>query len=450
MASSRKREMVIGAIAVFLLLTVWMVMRGGGYHVNVLLESASQLVKGNEVTVGGQAVGIIEEITLTSDNQAKIHVKIDKGGLTPLHEGSTATVRLSSLSGVANRYLSIVPGPNNKPKIPDDGTIEAVNSNPTVDLDQLFNSLDQKTRQEFQNFIRGSGNWYEDDPDTPLAEAVYANRAVKYFAPFFSSGAYLAKTIGEDDQLLKEFLVQSSQSAATFAAEKEHLASLFVNLTRFSRAVASESEQLDAALAVLPQALNDGTEVFQDLRPAMAAVEKLSDEAVPATKDLAPFLRDLRPLLRNAKPTVNDLNNIVRKSGKNNDLYELLSGQPTLTKKARTAFPSSLQAMQSGQILLDFLRPYTPELTSWLTHFGQIAANYDGNGHYVRVQPVVGRFADTGAALTPLADDQSLSGYPTSGVKRCPGSGQQAASDGSNPFLDGGIDCDPSIVTPGP
>lgn len=452
MVTRNQRALVIGAIVFFVLLVVWLLSRGGGYKVNALFETGGQLVEGAEVLVGGQPVGTIDKITLTSDNQAKVEMKIERKDLVPLHQGTTATIRLTSLAGVANRYVSLVPGPNNAQKIPDDGVIPADKTYPPIDLDQFFNSLDAETRDNLRAFINGFGSWYADDPETPLAEAVYANRAAKYFAPFFAGGAVLAKRVSEDGQLLTEFLEQTSRSAATFASEKERLASLFTNLTRFTRAIAAESVELDAALAVLPQSLQEGEEVFVRLGPAMDAIENLSDEFVPATDELAPFLKRLRPLVREAGPVLADLRAIVRKSGKNNDLYELLSGAPELTKKARTAFPTSVQAMQTGQILLDFLRPYTPEFTAWFSHFGQVAANYDANGHYVRVQPAVGRFSQTPVPgqLTPIPASSGMSEYPQTGVKRCPGSGQQTATDGSNPFLDDGIDCNPAIVTPGP
>ncbi len=453
MTSRNQRAIAIGGIALFVLLVIWFVSRGGGYYINAEFETAGQLVEGGEVQIGGQPAGTIEKITLTSDNKAKVRMKVTRNDLTPLHDGTTATIRLTSLVGVANRYVSLVPGPNNKPEIPSDGVIPADKTYPPIDLDQLFNSLDKETRDNLRAFINGFGSWYKDDPSTPLAEAVYANQAAKYFAPFFASGALLAKRAGEDQQLLAEFLQQTSRSAAIFASEKERFASMWTNLTRFSRAVASESEQLDAALAVLPESLRQGTKSFILLNPAMDSLEKLADESMPATEDLAPFLRRLRPLIRNAEPVLKDINATVRTKGANNDLYDLLGSAPDVTKKARTAFPNTVQGMQTGQIMLDFLRPYSPEISSWLAHFGQVASNYDANGHYVRVQPAVGRFTDAaipGDFLTPLSAGDAMSEYPKTGTDRCPGSGQQAASDGSNPFIDDGIDCNPAVVLPGP
>ena len=42
--------------------------------------------------------------------------------------------------------------------------------------------------------------------------------------------------------------------------------------------------------------------------------------------------------------------------------------------------------------MLEFLRPYTPDLGGWLCDFGAGAANYDANGHYARIQPIFNAF----------------------------------------------------------
>ena len=54
-------------------------------------------------------------IDLTDDNQAAVTVTLDE----PLREGTTAVIRSTSLSGVANRYISLTLGPNNAAEIPD-------------------------------------------------------------------------------------------------------------------------------------------------------------------------------------------------------------------------------------------------------------------------------------------------------------------------------------------
>jgi phospholipid/cholesterol/gamma-HCH transport system substrate-binding protein len=444
-----QRLLAVGAIAIVIAAIAWLLMSSGGYHVNAVFENGGQLVKGANVTVGGEPVGKVESITLTDNNQANIRLKIDKGGITPLHRGTEATVRLTSLSGVANRYLSLSPGPNSAPEIPNDGVITADKTNPPVDLDQVLNAFTPKVRTGLKKFLAGSADQYRDDPSTPLYEPAYGNAGLRWVAPFFDAGARLAASISADDQVLAQFLVQTERATGIFAQEKEQFTALFRNLTAFSQSVAAESDQLDAALAVFPSTLKNGAEAFRALRPAMDALENLSNKSAPISEDLAPFFRKLRPLLRNAEPTLKDLRAMIRTKGGSNDLIDLLRNQPALTKKAKTAFPNSTQAMQLAQPILDFLRPYTPELTSWISHFGQIAANYDANGHYIRVQPSVGRYKLEGGELKPI-DGPGMTQYPKTGTKRCPGTATQVPTDASSPFLDNGIDCDPSIIPPGP
>ena len=74
-----------------------------------MFENAGQLVPDNDVQVGGRRVGSITEIELTEDNQAAVKIKVEEP-YAPLREGTEATIRLTSLSGIANRYIALAPG----------------------------------------------------------------------------------------------------------------------------------------------------------------------------------------------------------------------------------------------------------------------------------------------------------------------------------------------------
>ena len=77
---------------------------GGGdsYKVKVVFENAGQLVKGNEVRVGGQPVGSISDIELDDQANAVVTMSVNDS-VAPLHEGTTATIRAASLSGITSR-----------------------------------------------------------------------------------------------------------------------------------------------------------------------------------------------------------------------------------------------------------------------------------------------------------------------------------------------------------
>ncbi|MBK5229930.1 MAG: MCE family protein, partial [Thermoleophilia bacterium] len=258
MIARQQRTLVIGAIAVAAVVILWLVLRGGGYYVNARFETGGQLVKGANVEIGGTPVGKIDSITLTDDNQANVRLRIDDRDLTPLHRGTTATIRLKSLAGVANRYVALQTGPNSAPEIPDGGVIAADRTTPPIDLDQLLNAFTPAARKGLRGFLKGSAQQYRDDPTTPLYEPAYGNAGLRWVAPFFDAGAHIAAAISRDDVALAQFLTVTERATTTLAEQKVQLTALFRNLTAFMQAVSAESDQLDRALAVMPTTLREG------------------------------------------------------------------------------------------------------------------------------------------------------------------------------------------------
>src|SRR4051812_13303034 len=146
---------------------------GSGYTVTATFPNAGQLVKGNYVEVAGRPVGKVKSIELDENAQARVKMSVGSG-FDPLHQGTTAVIRATSLSGIANRYVEIHPGPNSGAKIEDGGQIGSDKTQSPVDLDQLFNTLDPKTRKGLQQIVQGSAVQY-------LGKSAKANQAIKYF-----------------------------------------------------------------------------------------------------------------------------------------------------------------------------------------------------------------------------------------------------------------------------
>ena len=129
---------------------------------------------------------------------------------------------------------------------------------------------------------------------------------------------------------------------------------------------------------------------------------------------------------------------------------------PRLDSIARRTFPRDIAALRRAQPVIEYARPYSPDLTGWLTKFGQGAAAYDANGHYARIQPIFNAFhveaSPTGDVLAPIPPSQRLNGLEIHRSRRCPGAAVQPPPDGSAPWRDanGQLDCDPGDVPPGP
>src|SRR5438552_1501122 len=119
----------------------------------MVFQNAGQLVKGDQVQVGGRPIGSVKDIALTNHNLARVRVELNE--LTPLHQGTQAVIRETSLSGIANRYIALTPGPNSAPSLKDGATLPTTQTTTPVDLDQLFDTLDPRTRAGLQQVTQG-------------------------------------------------------------------------------------------------------------------------------------------------------------------------------------------------------------------------------------------------------------------------------------------------------
>jgi phospholipid/cholesterol/gamma-HCH transport system substrate-binding protein len=428
-------------IAAVALLALAMFGGGDAYRVRAVFDNAGQLVNGNEVRIGGQSVGKISDIDLDDSANAVVTMDVDDA-VAPLHEGTTATIRATSLSGITSRYISLKPGPNNADRIDDGGRIGADRTSSPVDLDVVFNTLDAKTRAGLRNLIRGSGEWY----DTRGTEA---GQSIKYLAPFLSSGTDLARELALDQAVLERFLKDGAATVSALAERRDDLAGLVANTNEAMGAIGDESASLQRALELLPGTMRKANTTFVNLRGTLDDLELLVKESKPATRRLAPFFRELRPLVADLRPTIADLRALIRQPGASNDLIELTAKQPRLASLTATVFPRAIRTLDRAQPVVSYAREYTPDLAGWFTKFGQVAGYYDANGHYARVMPVFSPARlNSDNTLAALPPQQRTEGYERGILRPCPGGAVQPPPDGSAPVPVEG--CDPADTPPGP
>jgi len=415
-----------------------------GHRYRLMFETGGQLVPGNLVQVGGQPVGKVNDIELTDDARAEVTITVDN----PLHEGTTATVRATSLSGIANRYISLAPGPNNAPELPDDAVISEDKTTSPVDVDQLFDTFNHRTRTALSQFIQGQATVYGGD-------AGQANAAYKYLAPGLQSTQRLLAELTRDQQAFSEFLASGSRVLDAVAQRRDDLSSLISNANQSLGAIAAQNQSFDRALVELPPTLRQANTTFVNLRAALDDLQPFIDTTGVATRNLTPFLRDLRPVVTDAVPVFGDLTKVVSQPGPANDLVDTLRALPEANSAAGRSVPATIQALDDSQTNVAQLRAYSPDLVAFLGRFSQASANYDGDGHYLRVQPAgVNMFSWNPATsvLDPIPTSQQFADFDNGFFNRCPGGSTQPIS-GSNPFLDDGAltgVCDPAAVPPGP
>jgi phospholipid/cholesterol/gamma-HCH transport system substrate-binding protein len=430
------RVAVVAALALALLAIGWTLLRGGSdYTIHAHFLDAGQLVNGSEVQVGGTPIGTVKDLVLTADNQADVILDIDEGEFAPLHEGTTATIRTVSLSGVANRFVELDPGPESAPEIPDGAVLPSSKTRGIVDLDQVLDAFDPETREQLRSFIRGASGLF-------AGHTREANLAFGYIDPAFAQAGALNREVVRDVAAFERLVRSGGTVSRALASRSTDLSEGIGNAAATLRAIAAERDAVGGILERTPPVLTQARGTLRTLRGTLSVLRPAIREAQPAADPLARVIDRLGPTALAATPVVADVRELLPPLGR------ALAAMPRLSRSALPALRSSTAAIGESQPIFAGLRPYTPDFVSGL--FSAAGAGtggyYDANGHFFRTKLTI---PDATGALAGL-----LGGFEFPGVRRirkgldarCPGGAVSPAADSSNPWVSDPTICNPAHV----
>jgi phospholipid/cholesterol/gamma-HCH transport system substrate-binding protein len=442
-ASPAVRAVIAGLILLAAVAVAVVLFAGdGGYRVTAEFENAGQLVKGSEVRVAGITVGTVEDIEVSPHGTAEVTFGVD-GDYAPLRRGTQATVKPTSLSGIANRFIDLQLGPDSGRDIEDGGRIDSDHTATAVELDEVFALFDKETRASLRHVIKGQA-------DSLRGRGAELRRGIHYLNPALSTGSRLFRELTRDEPLLERFLVDSSTLVNALAARRGDLTGVVSNLNSTFGALGRQQDALAESIQRLPAFMRRANTTFVDLRSALGDVDPLVDAAKPAVRRLGPFLAQARLFARDGEPTIRDLSRTIRSPGAANDLIELIDSFPPLSRAAldnqtvngadrRGAFPETSAALRAAAPTIALGRPYTTDFVGWLDDFSTTGA-YDALGGFSR-------------AWINLSELLYGPGPKTRQYRRCPGANELPAADGSNVFSAAeaaALDCDPTQRSVGP
>ena len=370
----KKRALAAGLVLLAVVAVAILLFRGdGGYRVTAEFVNAGQLVKGNEVKAGGVAVGSVKDITVSQSGTAEVTLAITDDDYEPLRRGTRVMIKQGSLSGIANRYVDLQLGPANGDEIDDGGVIGSDQTATAVELDQIFDLFDERTRTGLQDFFKGSAAMLH-------GRGRELRRGVHYLNPALSTGSRLFQELTRDDALLERFLVDSGSLVNTLADRRQDLTGVVGNLNATFGALGRQQDALAESVERLPPFMRRANTTFVNLRSALDDVDPFVDASKPAVKLLGPFLDQARLFVRDGEPTIRDLARTISQKGETNDLIELIESFPPLAQVAmdvqrvnganrRGAFPETTDALNAAAPTIAFGRPDTPEFVGWMVVF---------------------------------------------------------------------------------
>jgi phospholipid/cholesterol/gamma-HCH transport system substrate-binding protein len=371
-SASRVAVMVLFTLSCFgLLLFLWLSFGGPiplkpkGYRVEVGFPEATQLGLEADVRVAGVTVGKLRKKELDPHgNRTLAELEIDRK-FAPLRADTRAILRQKSLLG--ETYVELTPG-SSKKTLPEGGRLPDGQVKPTVELDEIFQALDPKTRAAFRR-------WQQDLAVGIKGRGQDFNDALGTLPGFAHDGADVLQVLDEQQGAVSRLVKNTGVTFAALTQNEAQLRNLITSAGRVFDATASQQNNLAETIRIFPTFLDES-------KATLARLQRFSTNTDPLIQDLIPVAQDLKPTLRDVHALAPDLRSFFR-------------NVDPLIRAARTGLPA-------GSEVLRGLKPTLAELTPFLQQINPIL-------QYLELsQSQVSDFITNGA--TALADTTASPG----------------------------------------
>jgi virulence factor Mce-like protein len=355
------------------------------YELKADVPSAANLVKGNEVRIGGARVGVVDKIApLRHPNGAvtalltmKLETRLD-----PLPKDSSLIIRPRSALGL--KFVEITEGARKTadgkptPGFKAGDIVPLANARPRpVEIDQVFNVFNLPTRRAAQTNLYEFGN-------ALAGRGVALNGAIEALNPLLTNLVPVMRNLSAPGTRLQDLFANIGRTAAIVAPAAETQAQLFGNLDVTFTALAGVARPfIQDAISEGPSTLDVATASLRRQRPFLANSEGLFRELRPGAAALRVAAPTLADALRIGTPTLIRSQALSRRLVPLARAIETFANEPLvplgvrrLTQLANSLNPT-LANLAPAQTVCNYV-------TLWFRNVSSLLSEGDANGTWQR------------------------------------------------------------------
>jgi ABC-type transporter Mla subunit MlaD len=369
------------------------------YDIKVVLPQASGLQPSNQVRIGGTRVGLVSSLTPHQDPAtgritAVAGLKLEKG-VEPLPADTKATVL--SVSAIGLKYLELEKGSSRR-------TLKAGQSltlsNEPVDIDQLFNMFDEKTRTAIQINTNNFG-------DGLAGRGLGLNNTISTLRPLVTNATPVLHNLALPETDLRGFFKALDRVASQAAPVADAQAAFFSEQDTFFTAFASVARQLELATKGGPPALEQAIYSL----PFQASLLEKSTEFMHLLRPSAKALVTVAPPLGHAfavgAVNLKAATSLNSRLAQSSQALQSFAQNPIVT----VGLEDFTQTLQYGNPLLAGLAPAQAACNYLTLAFRNVASLQAENVG-------IGTLARASIVLAPTGPNNE--GYPSSGPANGP------------------------------
>ena len=382
--------MVVFTLSCFgLLMFLWLAFGGPiplkpeGYRFKAAFDEAATLAVEADVRMAGVNVGKVKTKEL-DEGAARTLVELElKPQYSPIPRDSRAILRQKTLLG--ETYVEISTGDKSSGMLEDGDAIPTAQVEDTVQLDEIFNAFDKRTRDAFEEWVDELSKAIENQRGQDL------NDAFGNLEGFAVDGAKLLETLDEQEIAVRRLVKNTGVVFGALNERHGQLQELIVNSNNTFEAIASRDESLAETFAIFPTFLDESKATLARLEDFAIETRPLVNDLKGPADDLGPTVRDLGDLAPDLEALFRDLKPLIRASD---------DGLPALERTVRELEPFFANA----HVFLPELNP----ILSYLSYHQATVAGFISNGGPDLVMEIGG---ERGQTQIGLIDGRSFTKY---------------------------------------
>lgn len=410
-ALPRIRLLVLGAftgVCVLIFGYLWVhsggslpVVSSTGYRISLTIPRVSNLVADSDVMIAGVPVGHVVSLT-PQGGQARVTLQLDQAA--PLHRG--AKVKVGEKTLVNETFLQITDG--HGPALANGATLPPGSGTPAVELNDILDSLTPGTRRALASLARSAG-MATNGTQQSIGQALAGLGATG------QQGKTALDALAAQSGDLRALTGNTATLLAALNTRQGEIAQLVTDANQLSSATAGNAAEVRAVIDRLPGVIRSASNATSSVNQLSSALQPVAVDLNAAAPPLSQALQQLPPAtaqLRSLMPTLDST---------------LAEAPSTLTRVPATAsdadqlMPSLEQDLLQVNPMLAYLQPYGEDISHLFVNWGASLATGDGNGHALRLLPVVNRQAVTGVPVNTNAGPlNERNPYPAPGTANNP------------------------------
>jgi len=388
--------------------------RGGGtiplvseqrdYDITFTATDVKNLHDLGDVKIAGIKVGQVEDISVGEDG-AQVRITLSDQGV-PLHEGVTVRVGVKSLIG--SSYVEIIDG--NGSAVEDGATLPATAVKDAVDIDELFSTLDARTRTNLSASLRSLGV-------VTKGRGQDLDRLLEGAGALGTRGHSVLDAVAAQSDDLATLTRETTRLLVALDTGRGQIASLVRDARALTGAMAGQRTSIEETVRQLPALL-------EKVAAGAVSLDELSGPLAPIARHLRSAAPDLSRALVNLPAVTDDLHQLLPALDASLDAAPAtLDRVPAVADDLSGLVPDAIAGLRDLNPMLAYLAPYGRDTGAMLASFGASMDHMSGDGvRPVRLAAIFGPGSVRGVPIR--VDPKALywtNPYPQPGRAGTPG-----------------------------